>query len=262
LVRSQGSDEAEHPVRVRGKACFALAALAAAALAGRLAAQPAPASAVDLKLVLAVDASGSVNEERFLLQRDGYVAAFRHPQVLNAIRSGPHGAIGVMMVQWTGPRLQVIAVPWTRVSDAASAEDFAGAIERAPRRLFGGGTSISGAIEHAVAQLAASPFAAARQVIDISGDGINNRGRTPDSVRDAAVAAGIVINGLPILAIAPTLDDYYRQSVIGGPGAFVIVAKNYETFGEAIRRKLILEIARRVPRSARVGGESKCGRGG
>jgi hypothetical protein len=236
-------------VRACGKARFMLAALAAVALAAplgaRLAAQPAPL-AVDLALVLAVDASGSVNEERFELQRDGYAAAFRHPQVLDAIRSGPNGAIAVMMVQWTGPRLQEITVPWTRIADAASAEDFAGAIARAPRRLFGGGTSISGAIEHAMAQLAASPFKTMRQVIDISGDGANNRGRPADFARDMAVAAGIVINGLPILALDPTLDDYYRRSVIGGPGAFVVAAASYETFGEAIRRKLILEIAGRM----------------
>jgi hypothetical protein len=237
-------------VRARGKAYFTLAALAAAAcvaglagLSARLGAQPAGATAVDLQLVLAVDASGSVNEERFVLQRDGYVAAFRHRQVLDAIRSGPHGAVAVMMVQWTGPRLQEIAVPWGRISDAGSAEDFAGAIERAPRVLFGGGTSISGVIDYAVALFPGSPFKGARQVIDISGDGINNRGRPTVFARDEAVAAGIVINGLPILAIEPGLDYYYRQSVIGGPGAFVIAAESYEAFGEAIRRKLILEIA-------------------
>jgi hypothetical protein len=219
-------------------------------------AQPTEAAGtVDLQLVLAVDVSGSVNEQRFLLQRDGYAAAFRHRQVLDAIRSGSHGAISATMVQWTGPRLQEVAVSWARISDAASAEAFARAIERAPRVLFGGGTSISGAIDYAAAMFAGSPFKGLRQVIDVSGDGINNRGRPTVFARDEAVAAGIVINGLPILAIEPGLDFYYRQSVIGGPGAFVIAAENYETFGEAIRRKLILEIAAGSALPQRVGTE-------
>jgi hypothetical protein len=217
--------------------------LALAVIAATARAQPAAKQQVDLELVLAVDVSGSVNQERFVLQRDGYVAAFRHAQVLSAIRSGPNGAIAVTMVQWTGPRLQEIAVPWMRVSDAATAEDLAGAIERAPRVLFGGGTSISGAIDYAVGLFPQSPFKGFKRVIDVSGDGINNRGRPTVFARDEAVAAGIVINGLPILALEPDLDYYYRQSVIGGPGAFVIAAESYETFGEAIRRKLILEIA-------------------
>jgi hypothetical protein len=235
--------------RARAEAMLVLAAaacLVGSALAGsRHTAQPAgqPGAGVDLELVLAVDASGSVNEERFVLQRDGYVAAFRHPQVLSAIRSGPSGAIAVAMVQWTGPRMQEITVGWTRVSDAASAEAVSSAIARAPRALYGGGTSISGAIDFAVGMFAASPFKGARRVIDISGDGLNNRGRPAPSARDEAVAAGFVINGLPILAIQPGLDTHYRESVIGGPGAFMIAAESYETFGEAIRRKLILEIA-------------------
>ena len=223
-------------------------------------AQPAAKEQVDLELVLAVDASGSVNQERFVLQRDGYVAAFRHPQVLSAIRSGPNGAISVTMVQWTGPRLQEIAVPWSRVADAATAEDFAGAIERAPRVLFGGGTSISGAIDYAAGLFPQSPFKGLRRVIDISGDGINNRGRPTVFARDEAVAGGIVINGLPILALEPGLDYYYRQSVIGGPGAFVIAAETYEAFGEAVRRKLILEIAGRVTPAGIAGTESPLSR--
>lgn len=240
-------------MRFRGKvwtaSAFGLAAslLGWAALVATAAAQPAPRGRdkVDLQLVLAVDASGSVNDERFALQQKGYAEAFRHKQVLQAIRSGHHGAIAVIMVQWTGPRLQRIAAPWTRISDGASAEDFAAVIEQAPRMLFGGGTSISGAIDFAAGLFATSPFAGDRHVIDISGDGINNRGRPTVFARDEAVAAGIVINGLPILALEPGLDSYYRQSVIGGPGAFVVVAESYDTFGEAIRRKLVLEIARK-----------------
>jgi len=198
---------------------------------------------VDLALVLAVDASGSVNQVRFELQKQGYVSAFRHPRVIGAIESGPTQGITVIMVQWTGPALQVIAVPWTRITDAASANAFADAIANAPRALFGGGTSISGAIDTGMALLFDSPFRATRRVIDVSGDGSNNRGRSVTQARDEAVRAGVGINGLPILALEPDLDRYYYDSVIGGPGAFVVAAKDYETFGEAILKKLVTEIA-------------------
>jgi Protein of unknown function (DUF1194) len=147
------------------------------------------------------------------------------------------------MVQWTGPMMQVQVVGWTMVGDEESAAAFATAIERTPRQLFGGGTSISGAIDHASTLFAKSPFRAARRVIDVSGDGSNNRGRSVNLARDEAVAAGIGINGLPILALEPDLDRYYYDNVIGGPGAFMVVAKDFETFGEAILKKLITEIA-------------------
>ena len=200
-------------------------------------------SAADLALVLAVDASGSVDQIRFELQKRGYVAAFRHARVLQAIRSGPNRAIAVTMLQWTGPALQIQVAGWGLVGDEESAAAFAGAIERAPRQLFGGGTSISGAIDYAATLFATSPFQASRRVIDVSGDGSNNRGRAVTLARDAAVAAGIGINGLPILALEPDLDRYYYENVIGGPGAFVIAAQNYETFADAILKKLITEIA-------------------
>jgi hypothetical protein len=200
-------------------------------------------SAVDLQLVLAVDASGSVDQVRFDLQKQGYVAAFRHARVLQAIRSGPNQAIAVTMVQWTGPVLQVQVVGWTPVGDEKTATAFASAIERAPRQLFGGGTSISGAIDYAATLFPLSPFRASRRVIDVSGDGSNNRGRPVTLARDAAIAAGIGINGLPILALEPDLDRYYYDNVIGGPGAFVVAARNYETFADAILKKLIMEIA-------------------
>ncbi|PWT92023.1 MAG: hypothetical protein C5B56_02995 [Proteobacteria bacterium] len=198
---------------------------------------------VDLQLVLAVDASGSVDQYRFDLQKRGYVAAFRHERVLQAIRSGPHQAIAATMVQWTGPFMQIQVAPWTMVGDEQSAGAFAAAIERAPRQLFGGGTSISGAIDHAMTLFPRSAFRASRRVIDISGDGSNNRGRPVVLARDDAVAASVGINGLPILALEPDLDRYYYDQVIGGPGAFVVAAKDYETFGEAILKKLITEIA-------------------
>ena len=210
-------------------------------------------TAVDLQLVLAVDASGSVDQRRFELQRQGYVAAFRDPRVLHAIQSGGTQAIAVTMVQWTGPALQIQVLPWTLINDATTAQAFAAAIVATPRRLFSGGTSISGVIDYAVPLLRETPFQGTRRIIDISGDGSNNRGRPAASARDDAVRAGIVINGLPILALEPGLERYFAGHVIGGPGAFVIAAENYETFADAILKKLIREMAahEQRPHSAR-----------
>ena len=208
-------------------------------------AQPSPQTEVDLQLILAVDASGSVNQERFELQKRGYAAAFLTRAVLGAIRSGPAQAIAVTMVQWTGPALQVQVVPWTRIGDTESAAALADLIAAAPRRLFGGGTSISGAIDHAMTLWQQSPYHGARRVIDISGDGANNRGRSAAEARDEAVRAGVAINGLPILSLEPELDRYYEDNVIGGPGAFVVAATSYDNFADAILKKLIHEIAAR-----------------
>ena len=221
--------------------------LAALLLVAGLGAPAAAQTQVDLQLVLAVDASGSVSHQRFELQKQGYVGAFRHPRVLQAILSGLNQSIAVTMVQWTGPALQVITAKWTLINDTVSIRAFADAIETAPRQLYGGGTSISGAIDTGVALVNDSPFKAARRIIDISGDGHNNRGRPVTRARDEAVAARIGINGLPILALDPTLDQYYEENVIGGPGAFVVAAKDYETFAEAILKKLITEIAGKKP---------------
>jgi hypothetical protein len=201
------------------------------------------AAPVSVGLVLAVDVSGSVSQDRFELQREGYATAFRSPAVLQAIQSTSTGSIAVAMVQWTGPGLHVVAVDWTLIDDPASAEGFAAAIERAPRALYGGGTSISGAIDYAREMLARAPYQGQRLVIDVSGDGANNRGRPVEDARDEAVQAGVIINGLPILTLEPELDVYYRQDVIGGPGAFVIAVKRYEEFAAAMRNKLITEIA-------------------
>jgi hypothetical protein len=204
----------------------------------------APASAtVDLCLILAVDTSGSVDAHRFELQKQGYVAAFRNPRVQAAIASGRTGGIAITMTQWTGPALQVQTVPWTLLRDPASIERFASLIDETPRQLFFGGTSISGAIDHARSLFGSSMFRADRHVIDISGDGANNRGRSVALARDEAVAGGITINGLPITAIEPNLEQYYRNNVIGGPGAFIVPADSYRSFAEAILSKLIAEIA-------------------
>ncbi len=199
--------------------------------------------ATDILLVLAVDASGSVNQTRFELQRRGYADAFRSQQVLSAIEGGSTRSIAVTMVQWTGPAMQVQVVPWTLVKDAGSAQALADAIERAPRQLFGGGTSISGAIDHAMLILPNAPYRGLKRVIDISGDGSNNRGRDVREARDEAVKAGVVINGLPIVSLEFDLDKYYFNNVIGGPGAFIVPADSYDNFAQAVLRKLVLEIA-------------------
>lgn len=198
---------------------------------------------VDLQLVLAVDVSGSVNQTRFELQRRGYAEAFRHQRVLDAIRSGSTGSIAVTMVQWTGPGLQVHVLPWTVLKDRATMYGFSDAIDEAPRQLFSGGTSISGAIDYAARLFPGSGLKSFKRVIDISGDGSNNRGRNVTEARDDAVRTGIIINGLPILALEPYLDRYYFEQVIGGPGSFMIPAETYEAFAAAVLRKLILEIA-------------------
>lgn len=241
------------PMRIAARALVSASlifALAGAARAQNGARVPltAPRSdvRVDVNLVLAVDASGSVDDERFDLQKKGYAAAFRNPKVLNAIKAGDQQEIAVSMVQWTGPTLHIQMVPWMVVKDARSADALAAAIEAAPRQLFGGGTSVSGAIDYSVLMLAASPYRSERKVIDVSGDGSNNLGRPAEQARDEAVKMGIRINGLPILAVEPDLDQYYKQSVIGGPGAFIIPAKDYSQFADAILRKLVAEIAQAI----------------
>ena len=229
---------------------FCLAFLAFALVAG--ASAPAQAQTqVDLQLVLAVDASGSVSDDRFVLQQRGYAAAFRSPALLAAIRSGSAQAIAVTMTQWTGPAMQLQVVPWLLIGDEASMLAFADAIEKAPRQLFGGGTSISGAIDHAMTLFPDTKYKGTRRVIDISGDGANNRGRPAADARDEAVRAGVSINGLPILVLEPYLDRYYWSNVVGGPNAFVIAVESYETFAEAVLKKLINEIT-----ASRAGSET------
>jgi len=239
----------ERYIRLRGwllalGLCMAwLVALPAGALA--------QTRAVDLQLVLAVDASGSVDASRFELQKRGYAAAFADPRIIDAIRGGSLQAIAVTMMQWTGPEMQNVVVGWTLINDADSALRFSRAVAAAPRSLFGGGTSISGAIDVGMTLFERGGFRGARRVIDVSGDGSNNRGRPAGDARDAAVQAGAVINGLPILTLEPDLDSYYRSNVIGGPGAFVIAVDSYDKFAAAILQKLIQEIAAAPPPSAK-----------
>jgi hypothetical protein len=242
------------PLAVRLAAAFLALLCAGLSSAGR----PARAQdGVDLALVLAVDASGSVSQRRFELQRDGYAAAFRQKQVLSAILSGLNRSIAVTMFQWTGPRLHAHVVPWTIVKDEASAKSLADAIAASQRQIFGGGTSISGAIDFAMTLFPTLGTVPARRVIDVSGDGANNNGRSVEPARREAIAAGVTINGLPILSVEPALDQYYEHFVIGGDGAFVVPAKDYESFGDAIVKKLIAEIAGRAPQSRRFAGEPR-----
>lgn len=227
-----------------------LLGLAAASFAAGAVARP-----VDLELVLAVDVSGSIDPVEARLQRDGYVAALRHPDVIEAIQSGEHGRIALAYVEWAGHEHRILVLDWTEVSDAASAEAFAARLAQAPIST-GRRTSISGAIDFSLPLFEGNGFEGLRRTIDVSGDGANNDGRRVDAARDAAVAAGVTINGLPILNERPNpfgfpveknLDRYYESCVIGGPGAFIVVAKDFQAFAAAIRRKLILEIAGRSP---------------
>ncbi len=210
---------------------------------------------VDLELVLAADISGSMDLQEAVLQRQGFVSAFRHPEVVGAIQSGRFGRIAVTYVEWAGIYHQSTLVDWTEVANAASADAFAEALER-PDVMTELWTSISSLIAYAAARFQGNGFFGERRVIDISGDGPNNRGAYIVDARDRALASGIVINGLPIIngrlgrygyPPLPNLDLYYEDCVIGGPGAFVIVADGYEDFARAIRRKLVMEIAGRVP---------------
>ena len=210
-----------------------------------------PAEAVDLELVLAVDVSGSVDFVEARLQRDGYVAAFADPVVANAVLSGPLGRIVVTYFEWSGFGQTIKTVGWTLIGSADDALAFAVKLDEAPI-VRGRFTSISGAIGLGSTLFHNNGFEGARRVIDISGDGPNNTGPRVNYVRDGAVGQDITINGLPIVNDRPQpfgvpqiddLDIYYETCVIGGPGAFIVVAENFHDFGSAIRRKLILEIA-------------------
>jgi hypothetical protein len=201
---------------------------------------------VDLELVLALDASGSVDMMEWRQQAQGYAQAFTNPAVIQAIQAGPNRGIAVTMFQWSGYALQASMVGWTRITDAASAHAFAQAVLDSRRVIFGGGTSLSGAIDYG-SRLFGRAFKGPRRVIDISGDGSNNNGRPVTAARDEAVKAAITINGLAILNDEPRLDAYYLDNVIGGANAFVLSAPDYEVFGRAILNKLLTEIAGAPP---------------
>ena len=212
------------------------------------------AEQVDLLLVLASDVSRSVDTRKFQLQREGYAAALSNPRVIDAIRSGPHGKIAICFVEWSGATSLKLVIDWTVVGDAASARKIGDQMLELPRS-FADRTSISAGLEFSMTQLERSPYQATRRTIDVAGDGTNNSGRDIVTVRDEVVAKGVTINGLVILSETPLpwnpehtnppggLGEYYRRNVIGGPGAFVMVAENHDSFGQAIVKKMIAEIA-------------------
>jgi hypothetical protein len=241
---------------------LARCALALAALMLTQAAVAVAAEQVDLLLVLSSDVSRSVDQPKFLLQREGYASAISDPHVLDAIRSGPHQRIAVCFVEWSGFGAQKLVIDWTVIDGPAAARKFGDQLIELPRS-FADRTSISGGIEFAAAQFERAPFEAGRRTIDVSGDGTNNAGRDVKLARDEVVAKGIVVNGLVILSDRPVpwnaehtnppggLEKYYQDNVIGGPGAFVLVAENFNSFGRAIIKKMIAEIAF-LPRAPRV----------
>ncbi|ANY85031.1 hypothetical protein BB934_43245 (plasmid) [Microvirga ossetica] len=210
---------------------------------------------VDLALVLAVDISNSMDPEEQELQRQGFVEAFRSPLVHKAIGSGMLGRIAVVYLEWAGPAIQHVTVPWTEMGSPEDAFSFANRLAQAPIRR-GPRTSISGAIDASMRLLRESNIEAVRRVIDVSGDGVNNLGRSVIQARDEALAQGVVINGLPLLLKRPTdawesdnLDEYYRDCVIGGLGAFMIPVRERQQFAEAIKTKIIREIAGAAPKA-------------
>jgi hypothetical protein len=220
------------------------------------------ADPVDMLLVLAADVSRSVTEPKFKLQREGAAAAITHPDVVKAMTSGPNRRIAICFLEWATVGQQGVVVDWTLIDGAAAARSFGGRLVEAPRS-FVGSTSISSAIDFSVRQLERAPFTTERRVIDISGDGNNNSGRSVTDARDDAVAMGITINALVILtplseSFRPEhtnppggLEKYFKDNVIGGPGSFTVVAEGHESFGRALTKKLIQEIADRSANPAR-----------
>ena len=205
---------------------------------------------VDVELVLAVDVSGSMDIEEAEVQRAGYVEALRHPDFINAVREGLTGRIAITYFEWAGTIRDSSHIPWQIISGPEEAGAFAALLEARPiatRR----GTSISGAIAYGARLFEENAYRGMRRVIDVSGDGPNNFGAPVTPARDAAAALGIVINGLAIMirpsAAYGSLDGYYANCVIGGPGAFVLSVQEPEDFTIAIRRKLILEVSRAQP---------------
>jgi hypothetical protein len=210
---------------------------------------------VDLLLVLAADVSRSVDDQEFELQRQGYASAIVNPRVLKAIASaGEHGRIAICFFEWSGPVSQTMVADWMMIANEEDARAFAERLRQATRG-FRDSTSISAAMDFGISLLARSPFRSDRRVIDISGDGTNTNGRPVLAAREEALASGVTINGLVILSPEPLasfpyhthppggLASYYETNVIGGPGAFVLTADGYETFGQSIISKLVKEIA-------------------
>ncbi len=233
---------------------IALAVLTPLLLLRLLIATPAKADDVDVALVLVTDVSRSIDDSEFALEKNGYASAFTSQKVLEAIQGGPAGRIAVAYVEFASSFEVRTVLDWTVIRDKASAQAFADRLTGAPRS-FWGRTAISAGIDQAVQLLAESGMTAARHVIDVCGDGTNNAGREAGDARDDAVKAGITINGLAIINDHPVswtfahvqppggLANYYRENVTGGPGSFVLEVHDFTTFGEAMTRKLVDEIA-------------------
>lgn len=205
---------------------------------------------VDLELALAIDISGSIDHEEARLQRQGYARALRDPAVVRAILGGYHGRIAVTYFEWSDAWRQQTLMPWTLLDSERAIADFASELEAKPITIWTR-TSIAGAIRYAIREFDKSPFAGERRVLDISGDGANNDGGLITEARDEALSQGIAINGLPIINERPNpwnfpnqpdLDAYYEGCVIGGPRSFIVVARDFADFGEAVRKKLLQEI--------------------
>jgi len=220
----------------------------------------ARAETVDLLLVLAADVSRSIDDGEFNLQRKGYAAAMTDPRVLRAIAGGRNHAIAITFIEWSGASDQNVVVDWTVVRDEEAAGGIAATMIAAPRSFLGR-TSISAAIDYSLERLAAASPQAEKRIIDVSGDGTNNSGRPVTEARDQAVASGVTINGLAIINTQANpgyafhtqppggLPKYFEENVIGGPGAFLLQVENFDTFAEAITRKLVTEIAGMPPPS-------------
>jgi hypothetical protein len=209
---------------------------------------------VDVELILAVDISYSMDLDELALQREGYALAVTSPEFLKAMKSGPIGKVAITYFEWAASTDQKIVIPWRVIDGPESAGAVAAEILKAPLRRASR-TSISGAINFSLPLFEQNPYRGIRRVIDISGDGANNNGVPVTVARDAALEKGVTINGLPIMVKElnpatmdiPNLDFYYEDCVIGGPGSFVVSVKAKEKFAEAIRTKLVLEVAHRTP---------------
>lgn len=232
---------------------FPTAVVAAAALV-LVAGSAARAETVDVALALAADVSRSIDDGEFQLQRHGYARAVTDPRVLDAIKAGVHGAVALCFIEWAGPGQQAVVAKWEVIRDGETAADFAATLLKMPRS-FAGRTAIGDGIDFAMAQFVASGVDAPRKVIDVSGDGTNNAGRPVTEARNDAVKAGLTINGLAIINDRPVgflyqhtqppggLPNYYRDNVIGGENAFLLVVQNFSTFADAMVNKLLTEIA-------------------
>jgi uncharacterized protein YbaA (DUF1428 family) len=212
------------------------------------------AATVDVELVLAVDVSYSMDMDELAIQREGYAQAIVSKEFLQALKSGPNGKISVTYFEWAASSDQKVIIPWRVIDGPETADAVATEIMKTPIRRASR-TSISGAINFAMPLFEENPYRGLRRVIDISGDGPNNNGSPVTAARDAALEKGVVINGLPIMVKEPSystmdidnLDFYYEDCVIGGPGSFVVTIKDREKFKEAIRTKLLLEVAGKTP---------------